>query len=104
MELISQLNLDSFASATGQVIYNGNDYIYGNIIILSHQDNFYTFYGHLDTILRKFQICKIGDVLGHVGESGIAKGPHLHFEIWNKDGFVDPLKMSFNIPNINNKD
>ena len=94
-----------FSSATGQVIYTGNDAIYGNIIILSHQNNFYTFYGHLDTILvDTHNFVKSGDILGYVGESGIAKGPHLHFEIWNKDGFVDPLKMSFNIPNINNKD
>ena len=105
IDIATELGDKVFASATGQVIYNGNDYIYGNIIILSHQDNFYTFYGHLDTILiENFKFVKSGDVLGYVGESGIAKGPHLHFEIWNKDGFIDPLKMNFNIPNILNKD
>ena len=90
-----------YASATGQVIYSGDDSIYGNIIILSHQDNFYTFYGHLDTILvESHNFVKLGDVIGLVGESGITKGPHLHFEIWSKDGFENPLEMGLSIQNI----
>lgn len=90
-----------YASATGQVIYSGYDSIYGNVIILSHQDNFYTFYGHLDTILvESHNFVKLGDVVGLVGESGIAKGPHLHFEIWSEDGFENPLEMGLSIQNI----
>ena len=105
IDIASELGDNVYAASTGQVVYTGDDSVYGNIIILSHQNNFYTFYGHLDTILvDTHNFVKSGDILGYVGESGIAKGPHLHFEIWNNDGFVDPLKMSFNIPNINNKD
>ena len=105
IDIASELGDNVYAASTGQVVYTGDDSVYGNIIILSHQNNFYTFYGHLDTILVvSHKFVKSGDIVGRVGESGIAKGPHLHFEIWNKDGFIDPLKMSFNIPNINNKD
>ena len=80
-----------YASATGQVIYSGYDSIYGNVIILSHQDNFYTFYGHLDSIfVKKHNFIKNNEIIGLVGETGQTSGPHLHFEIWNDWEISDP--------------
>ena len=105
IDIASELKDDIYASATGKVLYTGIDSIYGNIIILSHQNNFYTFYGHLDTILvDPHNFVKSGDIIGLVGESGIAKGPHLHFEVWGENGFKDPLKMGLKIQGINDKD
>ncbi len=103
IDIASQIKDNVFASATGKVLHTGFDSIYGNIIILSHQNNFYTFYGHLDTILvEPHNFVKSGDTIGLVGESGIAKGPHLHFEIWGEDEFKDPLEMGIQIQNVNN--
>lgn len=105
IDIATELGDKVFASATGQVIYNGNDYIYGNIIILSHQDNFYTFYGHLDTILvSAHNFVKSGEVIGLVGESGMTDGPHLHFEIWGQYGLKDPSRMGLDIQSINDKE
>ena len=103
IDIVTELGDNVFASATGKVLYSGSDSIYGNIIILSHQNNFYTFYGHLDTILVKpHDFVKSGDIIGLAGESGIAKGPHLHFEIWGEDGMKDPLEMGVQIEDVNN--
>ena len=102
IDIATDLKTDVLASSTGKVLYTGVDSIYGNVIILSHQNNFYTFYGHLNTILvNAHDFVKTGDVIGLVGQSGIANGPHLHFEIWGEDGFKDPAKVGFNIKGIN---
>ena len=105
IDIVSILGDNVYASAMGQVLYSGVDAIYGNIVILSHQNNFYTFYGHLDTILvSAHNFVKSGEVIGLVGESGMADGPHLHFEIWAQDGFKDPSRMGLDIQSINDKE
>ena len=79
------------ASATGTVMHSGYDDIYGKIIILVHKNNFYTFYGHLDSIfVKKHNFVKNNEIIGLVGETGKTSGPHLHFEIWNELETKDP--------------
>ncbi len=105
IDIVSILGDNVYASAMGQVLYSGFDAIYGNIVILSHQNNFYTFYGHLDTILvSAHNFVKSGEVIGLVGESGMTDGPHLHFEIWGQDGLKDPSRMGLDIQSINDKE
>jgi murein DD-endopeptidase MepM/ murein hydrolase activator NlpD len=54
---------------------------YGEMIVLK-TENFITVYGHLDKILvDRGERVKKGDVIGRVGSTGDASGPHLHFEI-----------------------
>ena len=49
-------------------------------------------YGHLNEILVNVgQVVTAGQLIGRVGETGLATGPHLHFE-WRKDGkAIDPM-------------
>ena len=64
---------------------------YGLIVVLSHGDTHETRYAHLSEVLVKNgQEVKQGTVIGLVGSTGMATGPHLHFEIWQKmqDGLV----------------
>ena len=64
---------------------------YGLIVVISHGDTHETRYAHLSEILVKSgQEVKQGNVIGLVGSTGMATGPHLHFEIWQKmrDGLV----------------
>ena len=64
---------------------------YGLIVVISHGDTHETRYAHLSEVLVKNgQEVKQGTVIGLVGSTGMATGPHLHFEIWQKmrDGLV----------------
>jgi murein DD-endopeptidase MepM/ murein hydrolase activator NlpD len=64
---------------------------YGLIVVISHGDTLETRYAHLSEVLVKTgQEVKQGTVIGLVGSTGLATGPHLHFEIWQKmkDGLV----------------
>ena len=94
VDISIKLRSEIVAPSDAVVLYVGNDSTYGNSIILSHKNNFYTFYGHLDTIfVKSHQFIKIGELLGLVGETGNASGPHLHFEIWDELGALDPRKI-----------
>jgi murein DD-endopeptidase MepM/ murein hydrolase activator NlpD len=58
---------------------------YGLIVVISHGDTHETRYAHLSEVLVKAgQEVKQGTVIGLVGSTGLATGPHLHFEIWRK--------------------
>lgn len=58
---------------------------YGLIVVISHGDTHETRYAHLSEVLVKpGQEVKQGSVIGLVGSTGMATGPHLHFEIWQK--------------------
>ena len=64
---------------------------YGKFINLAHEGNFLTRYAHLDSILvKKGQKVKRGTLIGLVGETGLAAGPVLHFEMLKDMKKVDP--------------
>lgn len=78
----------------GVVIFAGQLPGYGKVVSVKHSEEYVSVYGHLS----KFEV-KIGDmitagtVIGRVGQTGHATGPHLHFE-WRKDGKpLDPLRV-----------
>ncbi|MBD2176082.1 M23 family metallopeptidase [Pseudanabaena sp. FACHB-1998] len=58
---------------------------YGLIVVISHGDTHETRYAHLSEVLVKAgEEVKQGTVIGLVGSTGLATGPHLHFELWRK--------------------
>ncbi len=70
---------------------------YGNLIVLKHQGTYSTAYGHLDdfaTGLRKGAHVRQGETIGYVGQTGLATGPHLHYEFRINDEQVDPLAVA----------
>lgn len=65
----------------------------GNIIILSHDDGYYTVYTHLEEIrVNVMDEIGAGQVIGTVGDSGSLNGPVLHFQIWKNTENLDPEK------------
>ncbi len=73
------------ASFSGRVEIAGWLGGYGLIVVISHGDTHETRYAHLSEVLVKVgQEVKQGNVIGLVGSTGLATGPHLHFEIWRK--------------------
>ena len=69
-----------------------NDAEFGNYIILSHdQGKMTSVYAHLSKIRpERYQYVKKGEVIGYVGQTGMATGPHLHFEIRQGGKAEDP--------------
>jgi murein DD-endopeptidase MepM/ murein hydrolase activator NlpD len=68
---------------------------YGNVVIVKHSPSQSTFYAHLSQInVAKGRAVKQGEVLGGVGSTGWATGPHLHFEFRINGQHVDPLTLA----------
>jgi murein DD-endopeptidase MepM/ murein hydrolase activator NlpD len=81
------------ASSAGIVIYSGNTIRgYGNMVILRHSDEYVTVYAHnqVNLVEERDRIEK-GQIIGKVGKTGRATGPHLHFEIRKHNKPVDPM-------------
>jgi len=88
------------ATADGTVSFVGTQNGYGNVIMLKHQSNLSTVYGHLSRYakgLRNGQRISQGDVIGYVGMTGLASGPHLHYEFRIGGVQRDPLRVA--LPN-----
>ena len=55
----------------------------GNYVCINHNNGYYTCYAHMSKRnVTVGQIVERGQVIGYVGQSGYATGPHLHFEVW----------------------
>jgi hypothetical protein len=83
------------ASAAGIVQFAGGDpcCVYGLHVIIAHDGNRSTLYGHLSRIsVREGQRVSQGDLLGLGGATGEATGKHLHFELHEGETLVDPLR------------
>ncbi len=80
----------------GTVLFAGWKSGYGNYIQVRHPNNYVTGYGHLSRFasgLKKGGKVKQGEVIGYVGATGLATGPHLDFSISQNGKRVDFLKL-----------
>ncbi|NIS73731.1 MAG: peptidoglycan DD-metalloendopeptidase family protein [Deltaproteobacteria bacterium] len=83
------------AALSGKVVYAGSGFSgYGKTVIIDHQNGFLSLYSHLRRILTKVgRMVRQRDVIGKVGKTGRATGPHLHFEIRHDERLVNPLEF-----------
>jgi murein DD-endopeptidase MepM/ murein hydrolase activator NlpD len=81
------------AAAPGRVEIAGMTYGgYGNLVVVAHANGIETYYAHLSRVLvRPGQVVTTGSLVGLVGATGEATGPHLHFEVRVRGAAVDPL-------------
>lgn len=85
------------ASGDGVVDFVGYQGGYGKVIILKHQNGISTKYGHLSAFaagLRKGMPVSQGDIIGYVGMTGLATGPHLHYEFMVGGQHRDPMTVA----------
>jgi murein DD-endopeptidase MepM/ murein hydrolase activator NlpD len=85
-----------FASADGMVSYAAGRGGYGNLVEVQHPNGLATRYAHLSRIapgLMSGRPVRQGTVIGYVGSSGLATGPHLHYEVRQRGQPVDPIRV-----------
>lgn len=85
------------ASGNGVVDFMGIKGGYGNVIVLKHDNGVSTVYGHLSRFapgLRKGLKVSQGDIIGFVGMTGLATGPHLHYEFLVNKIHRDPMTVA----------
>ncbi|OGQ57507.1 MAG: hypothetical protein A3J24_06870 [Deltaproteobacteria bacterium RIFCSPLOWO2_02_FULL_53_8] len=80
------------AADSGKAVYSSTMRGYGNMIILKHKGDFYTVYAHnKKNIVNDGDTVAAGDVIATVGDTGNAKGAHLHFEVRQGKKVRNPL-------------
>jgi murein DD-endopeptidase MepM/ murein hydrolase activator NlpD len=94
-----------FAAPIGTAIYAAGDGVvteagpsagYGNYVEIAHNQQYATAYGHLSAFARGLHVgeqVRQGEVIGYVGMSGMATGPHLHYEVHYQGVQIDPLSV-----------
>ena len=82
------------AAGDGRVKFAGRRGGYGNVVILRHGEKYSTLYAHLNRFhVRSGQRVRQGQTIGEVGMTGMATGPHLHYEFRVNGRHRDPLKV-----------
>lgn len=84
------------ATADGKILNVGNGAGYGNLVEIRHGDRYSTLYGHLSRFARGIKrgsFVNQGQIIGYVGQTGLATGPHLHYEFRINGIHRDPLKV-----------
>jgi murein DD-endopeptidase MepM/ murein hydrolase activator NlpD len=82
----------------GTVRYIGRKGGAGKMVKIRHNSTYQTAYLHMSRFkkgIRKGSKVKQGDVIGYVGSTGYATGPHLHFSFYERGRYVDPLGKKF---------
>lgn len=85
------------AAGDGIIDFIGKHHGYGNIIIIKHWKNYTTAYGHMHrfaTKIHKGTKVRQGEIIGYVGMTGWATGPHLHYEFRIGNVPLNPLKIN----------
>ena len=87
-----------FAAADGVISRRSFDKRgFGNYLMIKHDDSRTTLYGHMSRIAQGMKVgtrVKRGQVIGYVGATGLATGPHLHYELRVNNRQVNPLKTN----------
>ncbi len=80
--------------ADGVVVFAGWNGGYGRLVTIKHSDTYTTMYAHMSKFasgLNKGSVVKQGDLIGYVGATGTATGPHLDFRLKKNGNFIDPI-------------
>ncbi len=83
------------AAGSGRVIFAGDSWPLGVCVKIQHINGYVTYYGHLSKILvSPGSYVTTGQVIGLMGDTGRAKGSHLHFEIRRNGVAINPLRLT----------
>jgi murein DD-endopeptidase MepM/ murein hydrolase activator NlpD len=88
------------ATADGKIAFVGQQMGYGNVVVMQHGDTYSTLYGHMSRFaggVATGKHVRQGQTIGYVGQTGLATGPHLHYEFRINGVHRDPLAVK--LPN-----
>jgi len=95
IDIANRIGTKVRAAREGKIIFTGMRHGFGKTVIIEHSFGYRTYYGHLSAItVSRGQRVKKGEIIGFVGNSGRATGPHLHFEVWLRNRLIDPLTQT----------
>jgi len=84
------------AAGDGKIIFKGRKGGYGRVLIVQHGSRYSTLYAHLNSYNKKLRVgskVRQGQTIGYVGNSGLATGPHLHYEFRVNGVHRNPLTV-----------
>ena len=100
VDLSARKGTPIYATADGTVASTGRAKGfsgYGIMVQINHGYGFQTLYAHMkDVTVRPGQKVKRGELIGHVGSTGLSSGPHCHYEVWQNGKRVNPVYYFFN--------
>ncbi|GHV86349.1 peptidase M23 [Spirochaetia bacterium] len=96
LDLAAPQGTEVYSAREGKVAELGTDSVYGNYIIIAHDDGWVSLYGHLSAFSTSLHSAVTRDsIIGKVGSTGQSTGPHLHFELRKNGTAQDPTKLLF---------
>jgi murein DD-endopeptidase MepM/ murein hydrolase activator NlpD len=96
IDLAAPEGTEVYAAKNGTVIDMGEDAILGKYVIISHENNMISLYGHLSAInpgISQNAKVESGSIIAKVGSTGQSTGPHLHFELRQNGQSRDPSRL-----------
>lgn len=90
-----------YSASDGKIEFFGTKRGYGKYVVIRHALGYKSAYGHLSSFSKNLKIgghVKKGQLIAKVGSTGLASGPHLHYEIINNGKFVDPMLVNVSLP------
>jgi len=88
------------AAGDGKVVFAGRKGGYGNVVIIQHGQTYKTLYAHISKFrkgIRSGKRVKQGQTIAYVGSTGLATGPHLHYEFYVNGAVRNPVTVK--LPN-----
>jgi murein DD-endopeptidase MepM/ murein hydrolase activator NlpD len=85
------------AAGSGRVVSRGRNGGYGNAVVLAHSNGVTTLYGHMSRFAKGLGVgdrVQQGEVIGYVGRTGLATGPHVHYEYRVNGVHKNPAKVT----------
>lgn len=106
-DFAAQLNTPIRATADGEVIFIGKLQGYGSTIRIKHSKKYKTLYAHLSKFAPNLKLkdtIERGQTIGYVGITGLATGPHLHYEFLVNNKHKDPMRVQLPISQLDKKE
>ena len=91
VDLAADQGTDILAFADGEVYATGESSTLGNYIMLQHRGGYITLYAHCSRVTAAGGAVVKGEKIAEVGDTGLATGPHLHFELHDGDLYLNPI-------------